>query len=78
MESAYYINPVNYLINKSLRFTNRDSIDSHIDIFTPEEIEVVNVVYLRWNPASRAFLYIYRERSFYDYESKTSYRSIRL
>ena len=47
MEPIYYINFVNYLANKSLRFTNRSPIDSHIDISTPEEIEVVNVVYLR-------------------------------
>ena len=70
MEPAYYIGPANYLADEPLRFTNRSSIDSHIDTSTPEEIEVVNVAYLRWNPASLAFLYIYRERSFYNYESK--------
>ena len=71
MEPAYYINPANCLAGESLRFTNRNPIDSHTDIFIPEEIEVINVAYLRWNPASLAFLYIYREWSFYDYESKT-------
>ena len=71
MEPAYYISPANYLASKPLRFINRNSIDSYIDTFIFEEIEVVNVVYLRWNPVSLAFLYIYRERSFYDYESKT-------
>ena len=71
MKPVYYIGFANYLISKPLRFINRNPIDSHINIFTFEEIEVVNVVYLRWNPASLAFLYIYRERSFYDYESKT-------
>ena len=71
MEPANYIGLANCLASKSLRFTNRSPIDNHIDIFTPEEIEVVNVAYLRWNPASLAFLYIYRERSFYSYESKT-------
>ena len=47
MEPAYYIDPANCLAGKPLRFTNRSPIDSHIDIFTPEEIEVVNVAYLR-------------------------------
>ena len=78
MKSAYYIGFANYLASESLRFTNRSLIDSHIDIFIPEEIEVVNVTYLRWNPVSLAFLYIYRERSFYGHESKTFYKSIRL
>ena len=78
MESAYYISPVNCLANKPLRFTNRSLIDSYIDIFISEEIEVVNVAYLRWNPVSLAFLYVYRERSFYSYESKTFYKFIRL
>ena len=78
MESVYFIDLANCLDSKSLRFTNRSLIDSHIDIFILEEIEIVNVVYLRWNPASLAFLYIYRERSFYGYESKTFYKSIRL
>ena len=71
MEPAHYINPANCLAGKSLRFTNRSPIDNHTDTFTPEKIEVVNVAYLRWNPASLAFLYIHRERSFYGYESKT-------
>ena len=78
MESAYYISSANYLASKFLRFTNRNFIDNHIDTSIFEEIEVVNVVYLRWNPASLAFLYVYRERSFYGYESKTFYRFIRL
>ena len=47
IESAYYIDPANYLADKPLRFTNRSPIDSHIDTFIPEEIKVVNVVYLR-------------------------------
>ena len=47
MEPVYYIDPANYLTNKSLRFTNRSPIDNHIDTFTPEKIEVINVIYLR-------------------------------
>ena len=78
MESAYHIGLANYLAGEPLRFTNRSLIDSHTDTFISEEIEVVKVTYLRWNPASLAFLYVYRERSFYGYESKTSYKSIRL
>ena len=71
VEPAYYIGLANCLASEPLRFTNRSPIDNYIDIFIFEEIEVVNVAYLRWNPASLAFLYVYRERSFYDYESKT-------
>ena len=71
MEPAYYIGSANCLAGEPLRFTNRSPIDSHIDTLILEEIEVVNVAYLRWNPASLAFLYVYRERSFYGYESKT-------
>ena len=78
MESVYYIGFANCLVSEPLQFINRSFIDSYIDIFIFEEIEVVNVAYLRWNPASLAFLCVYRERSFYSYESKTSYRSIRL
>ena len=70
MEPVYYIGPANCLISKLLRFTNRNPIDNHIDIFIFKEIEVINVAYLRWNPVSLAFLYIYRERNFYGYESK--------
>ena len=70
MKPAYYIDPANYLTNEPLRFTNRSLIDNHIDTSIPEEIEVINVAYLRWNPASLAFLCVYRERSFYGYESK--------
>ena len=47
MESAYYISLANYLISEPLRFKNRSPIDNHIDTFTSEEIEVVNVAYLR-------------------------------
>ena len=47
MKPAYYINLANYLTNKPLRFTNRNFIDSHIDTFTFEKIEVINVAYLR-------------------------------
>ena len=71
MEPAYYIGSANCLANKPLRFTNRSLIDSHIETSTFEKIKIVNVAYLRWNPASLAFLYVYRERSFYGYESKT-------
>ena len=71
MEPVYYINLVNCLASELLRFTNRNPIDSHTDTSTLEEIEVVNVAYLRWNPVSLAFLCVHRERSFYDYESKT-------